>query len=122
MRKSMLSIVTASMLLAGAGMALAQTTSVTTWTNEQGMMMREYSTTNKYISVTDPAMKPTVGMEVPGTITLYPLPDTMKVSQADRYRYTMVNNSPIVVDSVTRKVVYMWAPSTGGGEGGGGGK
>ena len=78
MNKSMLSIATAAMLLAGAGVASAQTATTTTtnteWTKDQGTTFSEYSTTKKYGSVTDPSLKPTIGMELPGTVTLYRCP------------------------------------------------
>jgi hypothetical protein len=81
MRRSLFSIITASVFLAGVGLASAETTTTntTTWTTDQGQAIREYSTTKHYSSFSDPALKPNVGMELPGTVTLYPLPETMKV-------------------------------------------
>jgi uncharacterized protein DUF1236 len=113
MRKSLLSIVSASVLLAGVGFAAAQTTTTTTtststWTNEQGTTFREYSTTKNYKSYSDPNLKPNVGMELPGTVTIYPLPETMKVENADHYSYGIVNDHPVVVERTTRKVVHSW--------------
>ena len=110
MRKSLLSVATASMLLAGVGVVSAQTTTTTSteWTTDQGKTFTEYSTTKKYSSFMDPKLKPVVGMELPGTVTLYPLPDTMKVPSADRYKYGMINDHPVVVESTTRKVVHSW--------------
>ena len=110
MRKTMFSIVTASALLAGAGLASAQTTTTTTstWTNDQGTTFRDYSTTKKYSSFNDPNLKPDVGMALPSTVTIYPLPDTMKVPDASTYSYTIVNNQPVVVVTTTRKVVHTW--------------
>ena len=112
MKKSLLSIAAASMMIAGAGIAFAQTATTTTssseWTNDQGKTFTEYSKTKNYSSVNDPKMKPTVGMELPSTITLYPLPDTMKVQSADKYRYSIINDHPVVVESTTRKVVHSW--------------
>jgi archaellum component FlaG (FlaF/FlaG flagellin family) len=111
MSKSLLAIAAASMMFAGAGIASAAETSTTTtseWTNAQGTTFTEYSKTKNYSSVNDPSMKPTVGMELPGTITLYPLPDTMKVQSSDKYRYSIINDHPVVVESTTRKVVHSW--------------
>ena len=111
MKKSLLTIAAASMMLAGAGIASAETTTTTTsseWTNAQGTTFTEYSKTKNYNSVNDPSMKPSVGMELPGTITLYPLPDTMKIQSADKYSYSIINNHPVVVESKTRKVVHSW--------------
>jgi hypothetical protein len=112
MKRSLFSIVTASVFLASVGLAAAQTsttsTSTTTWTNDQGSMIREYSTTKHYNSFSDPSLKPNVGMELPGTVTIYPLPDTMKVPDADHYSYGIVNDRPVVVERTTRKVVHTW--------------
>jgi hypothetical protein len=111
MKTSLLSMATAAALLLGAGVAAAQTSTTTTtteWTTDQGKTFTEYSTSKKYKSFTDPKLKPAVGMELPGTVTLYPLPDTMKVPSADRYRYGIINDHPVVVESTTRKVVHSW--------------
>jgi hypothetical protein len=32
----------------------------------------------------------------------------MKVPSADRYRYGIINDHPVVVESTTRKVVHSW--------------
>jgi len=110
MRKSLFSIVTASLLLAGAGVAYAQsaTTTTSTWTTDQGTMIREYSTTQKYSSFNDPTLKPNIGTEIPGTVTIYPLPEVMKVPSADRYSYGIINDRPVVVERTTRKVIHTW--------------
>jgi hypothetical protein len=80
MRRSLFSIVTASVLLTGVGLAAAQTTTTTTtqWTPYQGTAIT-YSTTQKYTSFSDPNWTPTVGMVLPGTVTVYPLPSTVVV-------------------------------------------
>ncbi len=110
MRKSLFSIVTASVLLAGSGLASAQTTSstTTTWTPAQGTAITQYSTTQKYQSFSDPTLKPAVGMVLPGTVTMYPLPSTVTVQQPDQYSYTIINNQPVVVNRTTRTVVHTW--------------
>ena len=110
MRRSLFSIVTASVFVASVGLASAQTTTSTTstWTQDQGPMIHQYSTTQHYSSFSDPSLKPDVGMELPGTVTLYPLPDTMKVPEADHYSYGIVNDHPVVVERTTRKVVHTW--------------
>ena len=112
MRKSLLSIVAASALVASAGLAAAQTTTTTTtetWTSDQGNMIREYSTTKKYQSFTEQTA-PSVGVEVPSNVTLYPLPPEVRVQNPDRYSYTIINNEPVVVERTTRKVVHTWGP------------
>ena len=109
MRRSLLTIATAAVLLAGAGLASAQTTTTTTtWTNDQGAAITQYSTTQKYTSFSDPALKPTIGMALPGTVTIYPLPDTVKVETPDRYSYSIINDHPVVVERTTRKVIHTW--------------
>ena len=111
MKKVLFSIVTASVLLAGVGLASAQTattTTTTTWTTDQGSVIREYSTSKKYSSFSDPSLKAGVGVELPSTVTLYPLPETIKVQDPDHYSYTIINEHPVVVDRTTRKVVHTW--------------
>jgi hypothetical protein len=108
MRKSLFSIVTASALAVGVGAASAQTTTTTTWTNDQGAAITTYSTSQKYSSFRDPTMKPSVGMELPNTVTVYPLPGTVKVEQPDRYSYGIINDHPVVVERTSRKVIHTW--------------
>jgi hypothetical protein len=109
MRNSLFAIVTASAFLAGAGLASAQTTTTTTqWTPDQGSTITQYSSTQHYKSFSDPTMKPTVGMALPSGVTVYPLPDTMKVERPERYSYGIVNNDPVVVDRSSRKVIHTW--------------
>ena len=109
MRRSLLSLAAASVFLLGTGLASAQTTTTTTtWTNDQGTAITEYSTTKKYSSFNDPTLKPDVGMALPDTITLYPLPETMKIPDPDRYSYSIVNEHPVIVERTTRKVVHTW--------------
>ena len=111
MRKSLLSVAAASLFFAGVGLVSAQTSTTTTtenWTTDQGTTLHTYSKSKDYKSFTDPSMNPKVGMELPNTVTLYPLPDTMKVPSADRYRYGMINDHPVVVETTTRKIVHNW--------------
>ncbi len=110
MKKSLFSILTASMLLAGAGLASAQTTTTTTstWSTDQGTTFRDYSTTKHYSSFMDPKLTPTIGTALPDSVTLYPLPENMKVPSPDTYRYGMINNRPVVVETTTRKVLHTW--------------
>jgi hypothetical protein len=110
MRKSLFSIVTASAILAGAGLAAAETTTTTTttWTNEQGSMIRQYSTTQHYSSLSDPALQPSVGSQLPDSVTLYPLPESMQVPHAEIYSYSIINDHPVIVERETRRVVHTW--------------
>jgi hypothetical protein len=110
MKKSLLSLVAATVLLAGAGLASAQTTTTTTttWTADQGTAMRTYSTTQKYTSYNDPAYKPSIGGVLPGPVTIYPLPSTVTVTQPDNYSYSIVNERPVVIERSSRKVIHTW--------------
>ncbi len=108
MNKTLLTMAIASAMLATAGIASAQTTTTTTttWSTDQGTMIRDYSTTKKYTSFTDPNVKLGIGQPVPGTVELYPLPDTVKVESSERYSYGIINDKPVVVERTTRKVVH----------------
>jgi hypothetical protein len=111
MRKSLFSIVTASALLAGTGLASAQSTTTTTttqWTPDQGTAITQYSTTQHYQSFSDPALTPTVGTVLPGTVTVYALPQTVVPPTPGAYSYSIINNQPVVVETTTRKVVHTW--------------
>jgi hypothetical protein len=111
MKKSLFSIVTAAALLTGAGLASAQTSTTTTttqWTPDQGSAITQYSTTQHYQSFSDPALTPTVGMALPGTVTMYPLPQTVVPPTPGSYSYSIINNQPVVVETTTRKVVHTW--------------
>jgi hypothetical protein len=101
MRKSLFSVVTASALLAGAGLVSAQTTTTTT-------TMTQYSTSQRYQSFSDPALTPTVGMALPEAVTVYPMPATVLAPPPGSYNYSIINNQPVVVDTTTRKVVHTW--------------
>ena len=109
MKKSLFSIVTASMIVAGASLASAQTTTTTTtWTTDQGAAITDYSTTQKYVSFSNPNMQPAVGFVLPGTVTVYPIPTTMNVPNATLYNYGLINGDPVIVDRTTRKVIHTW--------------
>jgi hypothetical protein len=98
------------MLLAGVGVASAQMSSstTTTWSNDQGSGLREYSTTRHYQSYRDPAWHAQVGVELPSSASVYPLPETMHVPSAERYSYSIINNEPVVVERTTRRVIHTW--------------
>ncbi len=110
MRRSLFSIVTGTVLLAGASVASADTTTTTTttWNADQGTAIREYSTTKHYNSWNEPSFKPSVGVVVPQSATIYPLPETMKVPQQDNYSYSIINNQPVVIERSSRKIVHAW--------------
>jgi hypothetical protein len=47
-------------------------------------------------------------MELPNTVTVYPLPGTVKVEQPDRYSYGIINEHPVIVERTSRKVIHTW--------------
>jgi hypothetical protein len=110
MRKPLFSIVVAAALLSGVSLASAEvtTTSTTSWTNDQGDMIREYSTTKHYTPVEDPAINVQVGQSLPSNVKVYSLPETVRVDNPDRYSYVIVNDHPVVVERSTRRVVHLW--------------
>jgi hypothetical protein len=112
MRQLLLSAVAATALLASAGFANAQSSSTTTTTStfspEHGTIIREHSTTQKYNSYSDPNLKLGVGTVVPGTVTIYALPEAVKIPSAETYSYGIINNQPVVVERTTRKVIQTW--------------
>jgi hypothetical protein len=110
MRKSLLSVVAATMLVAATGFASAQSETPTApfWNANQGPVFHSYTTTRHYSSYADPGMTPTIGMVVPGTVTVYEMPDSMNGPQYSNYRYGMINDHPVVIESSTRRIVHTW--------------
>jgi len=110
MTKTSLSIVAGCTLWAMIGFAAAQTTTTTPpdWTPEQGIAIRTYSETQKNPPFVDPNLKLSLGMELPNNVTLYPLPETLKVPSSELYTFGIVNDHVVVVDRATRKVVHVW--------------
>lgn len=107
MRKVLLSVATASALLVSAS-AFAETTTTTTWTASDGTVIKEYSTSQNYAPVSVPDFNAQVGVVLPQNVKVYSLPSTVKVSDPDRYSYTIVNDQPVVVERSTRRVVHVW--------------
>ena len=110
MKKSLLSVAAASMFLAGVGLAAAQSTTTTTetWSADQGKAFSSYSTRKHYDSYADPQFRATIGEQAPSGMTLHEMPDSMKLHSADRYRYGMINDHPVVVEQSSRKIVHSW--------------
>ena len=92
----------------GFAQSATTTTTTTTWSDDQGAQLNQYWTTQKYAPVMAPNMQPTVGMVVPGTVTFYPLPETMMVPNRENYAYSVINSRPVVVEKTTRRVVHVW--------------
>ncbi len=107
MKSNILAIATACALFAGGALAQS-TTTTTTWSNDLGPQITQYSTTQKYVSYNNPAIQPDVGYVLPQAVTVYPLPPSIQVAQPDQYSYTIINNRPVVVERTTRRVVHTW--------------
>ncbi|MBI1181119.1 MAG: DUF1236 domain-containing protein [Alphaproteobacteria bacterium] len=108
MKKLLISIATASALVAGAGAALAgTTTTTTTWTTQDGTIIKKYSTTENYSSA-DVDMTPKVGVVLPDNVEVHALPQDIHVSQPDMYSYAIVNGQPVVVERSSRRIVHIW--------------
>ncbi len=48
-----------------------------------------------------------IGAEIPASVELYAVPETVEVPSIRRYRYTVWNNQVVLVDPGTRKVVQI---------------
>jgi len=110
MRKALLPLAVGIALLAEIGMAAAQPVAATppAWTDEQGVAIRTYAESQKNPPYYDPNIKLSVGMELPNNVTLYPVPETLKVPSSELYTYGVINDRTVVVDRGTRKVVHIW--------------
>ena len=108
MRKVLLSVATASALLVSASAFAETTTTTTTWTAADGTVIKEYSTTQKYEPASVPDFDAQVGVVLPQNVKVYSLPSTVKVSDPDRYSYTIINDQPFVVERSSRRVVHVW--------------
>jgi hypothetical protein len=110
MKHSLLSIAAASMFVAGVGVASAQVENPAkpSWTTGQGQTLTTTYQSMHYAPYSDPSMHPKVGMVLPETVHVYPMPDSMHGPAYSNYRYGMVNDHPVVVESTTRRVVHSW--------------
>ncbi len=110
MRKSLLSVATATALVIGAGIAAAQTstTTTTTWKDDYGTTIRQHSTTQSYKSFDDPALRPQIGMALPDTVVVHPLPETVVVPRRESFSYGIINNRPVIVERENRKIIHVY--------------
>lgn len=95
----------AAVLLAGtAGIAAAQTVVIDLTPDQRTTIFR--SMTRERITVAPPAdFRARVGVEVPSSVELLPVPDTVEVPAIRRYRYTVIEDQVVLVDPSTRRVV-----------------
>jgi Protein of unknown function (DUF1236) len=106
MKKPHVRGILAAVVFAGtAGIALAQTAAVVELNPEQRTTVYRTITREK-IAVAPPAdFRARVGVEVPATVELYPVPSTIDVPAIRKYRYTVVEDQVVLVDPVTHRVV-----------------
>lgn len=110
MKRTLLSAVAAAVLISGSALAQSATTTTTTstWTDEYGNMIRQESVTKKFDPIVDPKIEARVGATLPQTITVHPLPSTIRVEQPDRYAYVIVNDDPVIVEKSSRRVIHVY--------------
>ena len=108
MKKSVFPALFVSMLLTSASVYAAGVTTTTTWTDEQGNTIREYSTTKHYDPVNDAKIEVREGVDLPQSVTLYDLPANIKIQEPERYRYVIVNGHPLLVERNSRRVIHVW--------------
>lgn len=92
-------ILAAGFLLAGAGMAAAQTVVIAP---EQETVIREYVKSKPVASIDLPGIELNIGSTVPDTVELHTI-DAPDIA----YSYTVVGNRTYVVEPGTRKVVHV---------------
>jgi hypothetical protein len=92
----LLNTAAAVVLVASVTGAAAQTVVLTP---DQETTVREYIVQQKRASVALPDLDVDVGVEVPGSVELYPVP------AVPQYRYAVINDTPVLVDPATRTVV-----------------
>ena len=95
----------AAALLAGtAGIVAAQTAVIDLSPDQRTTVYR--SITRERVRVAPPAdFRARVGVEVPDSVELYPIPETVEVPAIRRYRYTVIDNQVVLVDPGTHRVV-----------------
>jgi hypothetical protein len=113
MKKSLFAA--AALFLATSGIAYAnpvpaQITSETTkmLTDEDGNMIREVIREKRIAPVQDTQFDVKVGVEVPTTIQLNPLPETIHIKEPASYSYVVVGEKPVIVERKTRRVVHIY--------------
>lgn len=110
MKRSVLPALAAALLISGAAFAQSATTTTTTstWSDEYGNIIRQESVTKKFEPVIDSKIDVRVGAALPQTITVHPLPNTVRVERPEQYAYVIINDDPVIVDKTTRRVVHVW--------------
>jgi hypothetical protein len=47
-------------------------------------------------------------MQIPETVVVHPLPETVIIPDPQRYRYVIINQQPVVIESTSRRVIHVW--------------
>jgi hypothetical protein len=97
MRIQFASALGALLLLAGAGVAAADSVVIKP---EQETVIKEYVHKQPLASINLPGVELSVGSTLPETVELHEIPDV-------QYRYVVVDNQTVVVDPGTRKIVQV---------------
>ncbi|MBM3549226.1 MAG: DUF1236 domain-containing protein [Alphaproteobacteria bacterium] len=110
MRKRLLPLAVGIALLGGIGAAAAQSMASTppAWTDEHGTAIRTFADSQKNPPYFDPNIKLSIGLELPNNVTLYPVPETLKIPSSELFTYGVINDRTVVVDRSTRKIVHIW--------------
>ncbi|MET3660308.1 DUF1236 domain-containing protein [Aquamicrobium ahrensii] len=104
--KMLVPIFTASIMLAGTGIASAQDVIVVPEDRpdvyvvqpEQRPVIREYVQKNPVASINLLGLEVGVGSRLPDTVVLYEIPDT-------EYRYVVIDDQTVVVDPRTNEII-----------------
>lgn len=98
MKRHLTGAITGLMLVAGAGIAIAQDTIIIS--PEQETVIREYVEKEPLASISVPGIELNIGSRVPDTVELHALdvPDV-------RYRYVVIDDRTVLVDPGTRQIV-----------------
>ena len=97
--KTHIPVLAAGILLAGAGIAAAQTVVIAP---EQETVIREYVESKPVASIDLPGVELNIGSTVPDTVELH----TIEAPDVD-YSYTVVGGRTYVVEPGTRKIVHV---------------
>jgi hypothetical protein len=58
--------------------------------------------------VQDTQLNLQVGAEVPATVQLNPLPETIHIKEPARYSYVVVGEKPVIVERKSRRVIHIY--------------
>ncbi len=98
-----ISLVVAAMALA-AGPALAQAVAIDLTPEQETTIYTElHSSATVGAAPADVSVQ--VGTELPDTVKLQPVPDSVKIKSVEKYEYAVIGPQVVLVEPDTRKVV-----------------